>query len=93
VINLVGSETLADQYGLPRAPAKLPPVGDGKVFVQVAYRRWLAAAVLLAVLLALHGTVLSGLPCRVRQYIRRRRYPTPDQAVESPSVPELQLMV
>lgn len=93
VINMVRAEELAGQYGFECAPASMPVVGTGQVFVRSSYRRWLAAAILLAILATLHSFVLSGLHHRISAYVRRRRYPTSTEDVESPSVPELQLMV
>jgi poly-gamma-glutamate system protein len=93
VINLVRAEKLANQYGFERAPAAMPMVGTGNVFHQVTYRRWLAALILLAILVSLHSVVKSDLSHRLTVCLRRRRHSSSRDELEAPSTPELQLMV
>lgn len=46
VIHLIRIDTLATRYGLPLAPTRMPPVGEGKIFVRDVHNRWLAGGVL-----------------------------------------------
>jgi poly-gamma-glutamate system protein len=55
VIHLLNVDRLADQYGLPKSPVPLPPVGSGKIFVIERYDLRVAgfsAGLLLVILLA-----------------------------------------
>lgn len=71
VINLVRAEELAARFGLPEAPAVMPAVGTGAVFVQTTHRRWLAAVVLLGILGTLRAFVLTDLGHRIKAFLRR----------------------
>lgn len=51
VIHLGKVVKLASRYGFEIAPTTTPAVGTGKVFVQRQYNRWLAAAVLLSIII------------------------------------------
>ncbi len=53
VIHLVESIRLAERYGLPIAPTEMPAVGQGSVFTKLSYNRYLAAALLTAIVFAL----------------------------------------
>lgn len=44
VIHLLNIKSLATAYGLPIDPSPLPAVGEGGVYYQYAYHRWLAWA-------------------------------------------------
>lgn len=55
VIHLLDVIALADQYGLPRAPVPLPPVGMGRIFSVERYNLtivWISVLVLFGALLA-----------------------------------------
>lgn len=56
VIHLLNVGDIADEYGLPRAPVPLPPVGAGRIFSVERYNMtiaWFSVVVLFAVLLAI----------------------------------------
>lgn len=53
VINMHHVEELARQYGLPRTPNALPIVGEGGVYRRTGYSRWVAAASLGGLLVAM----------------------------------------
>ena len=53
VIHLGKVVRLANRYGFELAPTTTPAVGAGKVFVQRQYNRWLAAAVLLSIVIVI----------------------------------------
>jgi len=69
VIHISRVKLLAERYGLPYEPRTVLPIGQGNVFVNTEYNRWLAAGglfIILAVMLAFIrwdiGTrLLSGL--------------------------------
>ena len=44
VIHLLNIKTLAADYGLPIDPVPIPPVGQGGVYYEICYQRWIAAA-------------------------------------------------
>lgn len=48
VIHLLNIKTLAADYGLPIDPKPIPAVGDGGVYQQVQYRKWIPMAGLAA---------------------------------------------
>ncbi len=55
VIHLLSVGEIADEYGLPRAPVPLPPVGTGRIFFVERYNlaiAWFSVILLFAVLLA-----------------------------------------
>ena len=66
VINLARAKSLAREYDFPLAPAQVPPVGVGDVFVRSGHSRWLAGAVLLSIFAVLQGFVLSDMGYRIR---------------------------
>ncbi len=51
VIDLRDIEHLAHKYGLPVMPAVMPGVGEGGIYVREGFNDWLAAGVLLVLLL------------------------------------------
>ena len=56
IIHLLNVDTIAEQYGLPRAPVPLPPVGAGRIFTIERYNMtiaWFSASVLFGVLLVI----------------------------------------
>jgi poly-gamma-glutamate system protein len=95
VINMVGAEELAAEFGFPVAPAAVPAVGTGKVFDESAPNRVLAGFVLLLIFAALRAFVLSDVGHRAITAVRRRCRPsTHDQPTWlEPSRGEPQLMV
>ena len=46
VIHLSGINKLAQRFGMPLQPNKMPPVGEGKMFVREAYNLWLTVTML-----------------------------------------------
>jgi poly-gamma-glutamate system protein len=62
VIHLIQIQELAQRYGLPRQPTRLPQVGEGEVYVRHEYNRWLAAGVLVAILLSLSVPIRFSRP-------------------------------
>lgn len=50
VINFSGIKTLSIRYGLPYPPQSEPTIGSGGVYNAVAYRRWLAALMIVFLL-------------------------------------------
>jgi hypothetical protein len=70
VLNLVEIRELARAYGFPMAPTRMPAVGAGTVYGQRRYHRPLAAAVLVAILLAVRATVLTGLAPAVARFLQ-----------------------
>jgi len=59
VIHVTQIQRLAEQYGLPSPPTKVPSIGEGKFFVQRQPNPWLAGTVLFALLLAVLLTFRS----------------------------------
>lgn len=70
VIHLSDAKALARRYGLPEAPATLPAVSPAGVS-SGRHNRWLAAAVLAAILLILRSFVLTGFGYRLTTWLRR----------------------
>jgi poly-gamma-glutamate system protein len=65
VINLTKVVSLAERYGLPVAPAELPPVGSGLVFEKREHSRLLVAGLLIFLLFALYGLLKLELGARI----------------------------
>jgi poly-gamma-glutamate system protein len=57
VIHLVKVAELAERYGLPIQPTRLPPVGEGKIFVRSVRNPWLAAGALALLIAMLYAFV------------------------------------
>ena len=72
VIQLYDVKRLAGHYGLPIAPAAMPPVGQGRVYYGTGYNKWLAAAVLLVIVLGLFVFSRSDWGFRILQVSSRR---------------------
>jgi poly-gamma-glutamate system protein len=53
VVHITRIATLVERYDLDPAPTKIPPVGQGNVFVREGYNRWLAGGGIVAILLAM----------------------------------------
>ena len=77
VLHFVEITQLAKAYGLPHAPAETPAVGAGPVFAIVAYYRWLAAIVLISLLVALKVFVVSADGARAIAWLRGTRHTEP----------------
>lgn len=73
VIHLVRFNKLADRYGLPRQPSRLPAVGEGIIFVRKEYSRILATSVLVAIFLVLFAFIRSDLGFRIVQTVQTRK--------------------
>ena len=73
VLHLVESVELAEKYGLPVAPQERPAVGAGGVYETWHYNRWLAAIVLVLLLVAMRSLVWSDLGVQVRALIAKLR--------------------
>jgi poly-gamma-glutamate system protein len=71
VIHLVEVGQLAADLGLPEAPQQRPAVGTGGVFQRAHYNRWLAAIVLVGIVVALRSLVWTGITDRIRLWGRR----------------------
>ena len=54
VIHITQIEAMARKYGLPNKPDKMPPVGDGIIYIREEYNKWLAGFVLLLLLAMLY---------------------------------------
>jgi poly-gamma-glutamate system protein len=67
VIHLENIKQLASHYGLPMAPAKLPEVGEGGVYSQTRYNKWLAGAILGGIFCGLYFFSRTDLGFRVLQ--------------------------
>lgn len=66
VIHLTSLHTLAQTWGIPPVePGVQRTVGEGRVFVSVAYNHWLALGVLVVLVLALYATTRSELGARL----------------------------
>jgi len=77
VIHLARIQDMADRYGLPQSPPKLPEAGQGVLFTVEDYNRWLALGVLAALLFILIAVL------RIDRGVRALR----DRSTE-PEVPE-----
>lgn len=67
VIHLVEVNKLAEKYEMPLSPHMTPPPGESSVFAKTGYSRWLAATVLVIILLALFGFIRSDIGFRLFQ--------------------------
>lgn len=61
VLNFSGIATIASRYGLPISPQVKQPIGSGGVYETTGYRRWLAAACIVFILVMIYVvTRISG---------------------------------
>ncbi|YCM46598.1 poly-gamma-glutamate system protein [Verrucomicrobiaceae bacterium 227] len=67
VIHLVEVNKLAEKYEMPLSPEMTPSIGNSSVFAKKGYSRWLAATVLVIILLALFGFIRSDIGFRLFQ--------------------------
>lgn len=72
VIQLNDVRQLARHYGLPIAPKAMPPVGQGRIYYGMHYNRWLAAGILLVIVLGLLVFSRSDWGFRILQISSRR---------------------
>lgn len=57
VIHLVRIDRLAERFGLPRQPQKMPPIGEGKIFSKMEYNKWMPPGVLVVILLSMYAFI------------------------------------
>ena len=67
VIHMIQVANLAQRFGLPQEPPFVPPVGEGKIYVQEQYNPWLAAGVLISLTAILYIFIRSDLGTRILQ--------------------------
>ena len=67
VIHMIQVDMLATRYGLPTQPTVIPPVGEGKIFLQEQYNPWLAVAVLVVLVFILYTFIRSDWGIRILQ--------------------------
>lgn len=67
VVHLVQVAVLAAKFGLPLEPPFVPPVGEGKIYVQEQYNPWLTTGVLVALTAILYIFIRSDLGTRILQ--------------------------
>jgi hypothetical protein len=65
VIHLIQVGVLASRFGLETQPKVVPSPGQGKIFVQPEYNRWLALGILISILGSLYLFVRSDLGFRM----------------------------
>jgi poly-gamma-glutamate system protein len=65
VIHLIQADMLATRYGLPTQPPFIPPVGEGKIYVQEQYNPWLVIGVLVVLTGILYIFIRSDLGMRI----------------------------
>jgi poly-gamma-glutamate system protein len=72
VIQFYNVKQLARQYGLPIAPTAMPPVGQGRIYYETRYNKWLAVGVLLVIVTGLFVFSRSDWGFRILQISSRR---------------------
>ena len=99
IIHMIEARRLAERYAMPIAPTELPELGTGRAYTRTGANRWLAAIVLLTILLALRSYMLTSWGYRIetwfaslraRQKVRLR---VVSDASKEPQLAEPQLMV
>lgn len=73
VIHLVHIERLAKRYGLTIKPVRMPPLGEGKIFIRLEYNPWLTVSVLVGILICLYVFIRSDWGFRILISSRRRK--------------------
>lgn len=73
VIHLVRFAKLADRYGLPQQPARMPVVGEGIIFVRKEHSKLLTTLVLAAIFFLLYAFIRSDLGFRIVQTVQPRK--------------------
>ncbi len=82
VIHMEEIRRLADQYGLPTAPTAMPEVGQGSIFEDHAYNKWIAGAVLAVIVAALYAFIRSDIGFRLLgTHTRRNGHGHPEPMV------------
>lgn len=71
IIHLVQVAQLAKANGFPNSPAAVPPPGQGRVFVERGYNKWLAAGVAVGLLLFLIAIIRTDWGFRLMQLAGR----------------------
>jgi poly-gamma-glutamate system protein len=72
VIQLYNIEELARRYDLPIAPSSMPAVGEGRVYYDTRYNKWLAGGILFGILFGLFIFSRSDWGFRILQASSRR---------------------
>ncbi len=72
VIQLYNIEELARQYELPIAPASMPAVGEGRIYFDTRYNKWLAGGILFGIIFGLFIFSRSDWGFRILQASSRR---------------------
>jgi hypothetical protein len=57
VIHLTKIDALAERYGLPLQPTRIPAIGEGTIYVRIGYNRWLALGMLVSLIALLAGVL------------------------------------
>jgi poly-gamma-glutamate system protein len=81
-LHFVQVREIAESYGLPSAPLRMPTVGEGRVYYQPEYNWWLALSLLVGIFLGLYTFVLSDVGLRILKGIARQR----DSTLPHPAV-------
>jgi poly-gamma-glutamate system protein len=99
IIHMIEAKRLAEQYAMPIAPAALPELGTGNAFLRTGANRWLAAAVLVTILVALRSYMITAWGYRIETWfasLRARQKAglrVVSDAAPEPQLAEPQLMV
>ena len=72
VIQIYDIKRLARMYGLPVTPATMPPVGQGSIYIEKRYNKWLAGCVLFVIIAGLFIFSRSEWGFRMLQISSRR---------------------
>lgn len=75
VIHITAIDALAAQYGLPRNPLRLPPVGEGSLFVKREYNLYLTGADLIILLALLYVFLRLDIGYRLFGSVHRQEAP------------------
>jgi poly-gamma-glutamate system protein len=99
IIHMIEARRLAETYAMPIAPVELPELGGGRAFTRTGANRWMAAAVLLTILLALRSYMITSWGYRIETWfasLRARQKAglrVVSDAANEPHLAEPQLMV
>jgi len=81
VIHVTKIEKIAQRYGLPLTPKKMPPVGEGKIFIREEYSPLLVGGVLALILALMFGFLRLDLAFRLFTSAPRGSSGSPEQMV------------